>query len=179
MQLFETAIVVFKRVSAAYKHQKELTAVLDKYGHVLETIKVLAGSVRNEKALETANVSEPLTRLRELEGKLCSWLAKVEPGDKTALRLFAGQLVHGQADRKKLDDIMRDLYRVKHDLSLVISMHQVRVSHDISQAVSTKSSGAARSQKPKKSRRTDGEANATVPTGARTKGKDSDRIPRA
>lgn len=169
--------MVFNRVNKAYKRQKELTAVLDKYRLELERIRGLAESVRNEKALEEANVSGSLTRLKELEDKLCSWLAKVDPGDKNSLRRFADQLVRGQSDRKKLDDIMRDLDRVKCDLNLVIDMHQVRMSYNISQTVVTNSNGTVSVHQ--KGRSTAGRANVTVPTQARTNGKDIDRIPKA
>jgi hypothetical protein len=169
--------VVFKRINKAYKQQKELTPVLDKYRLELERIRDLYELVKNEKALEGANVSEPLTRLKQLEDKLCHWIAKVDPGDKNSLRRFADQLVSGQNDRKKLDGIMRDLDRVKDDLNLVIDVHQARMSYNISQAVVTNSNGTIKvSQKPKKSRNTAGGANITVPTQVRTNGKDIDRL---
>jgi hypothetical protein len=147
---------------------------LDKYRLELEEIRDLAESVRNVKSLEGADVSGPLTKLNELEGKLCGWLAKVDPGDKNSLRRFADQLVHGQADRKKLDDIMRDLYRVKHNLSHVTGIHHIKMSHKV---VVTKNNGATRSQKPKKSSSIAGESNVTVPTQMGTNSKGSDRIP--
>jgi hypothetical protein len=147
---------------------------LDKYRLELEEIRDLAESVRNVKSLEGADVSGPLTRLNELEGKLCGWLAKVDPGDKNSLRRFADQLVHGQADRKKVDDIMRDLYRVKHNLSHVIGIHHIKMSHKV--AV-TKTNRVVRSQKPEKNPSIAGESNVTVPTQAGTNSTGSDRIP--
>lgn len=139
VQLFETAIEIFIRIKKAYKRHKELASILEKYTHELKRIRDLAESVRTEKALEGAKVTDPLARLKELEQKLCKWLTKVDPGDKTSLRRFADQLVRGQDDRKKLDDIMHDLDRVKSDLNLVIEMHHARGLYKIRRAVSSKS----------------------------------------
>jgi hypothetical protein len=172
--------VIFKRVSKAYKQQKELTVFLDKHRLELERIRNLSESVRNEKALKGAKVSEPLTRLKQLEVELCGWLTKVDPRDRKSLRRFADQLLHGEGDRKKLDGIMKDLDRVKNDLTLVMNMHSARMSYNIRQAVVIKSNETVRvNQKSEKNGSTAGGANVTAPTQARTKSKDINRIPKA
>jgi len=89
----------------------------------------------------------------------------VDPSNKSSLRQFADQLVRGKEDRKKLDNIMANLDRVKKDLSLVIDMHQVKISYNISQAVGKKGKGTIRvDQKPKSSRSTASRVNVTAPT---------------
>jgi hypothetical protein len=172
--------VIFKRVSKAYKQQKGLTVLLDKHRLELERIRDLSESVRNEKALKGAKVSEPLTRLKQHEIELCGWLAKVDPGDKKSLRRFADQLVHGEGDRKKLDSIMKDLDRVKDDLTLVMNMHSVRMSYNIRQVVAINGNKTVRvNQKLEKNRSTAGGANVIASTQARTNSKDINRIPKA
>jgi hypothetical protein len=59
---------------------------LDKYRLELKGIRDLIESVKNEKALKAAKVSEQLTNLKRLKGKLCDWLIKVEPCNKKSLR---------------------------------------------------------------------------------------------
>jgi hypothetical protein len=176
--MFETVIEVLKRVIKAYKQHKGLADVLTKYRRELERVRDLSESVRNEKALKKAKVSEPLTRLKELEGKLCDWLANVDPGDKKSLRRFADQLSRGQDDRKKLDDIMKELDRIKSDLQLAINMHHTTMSHDIRKAVVPKSKNATRaSRKPEKNHSNAGESNLAVRTKVQTNSKDIDRGP--
>ena len=120
---------------------------MDKYRLELEGIRDLIESLKNDKALKAARVSEPLTNLKRLEVKLCDWLAEVEPGNKKSLRKFADQLIRGQDDRKNLDHIMTDLDRAKNNLHLAISMHQTTMIRD---AVKTKRTKITRaSQKAK------------------------------
>ncbi|KAF2847362.1 hypothetical protein T440DRAFT_471075 [Plenodomus tracheiphilus IPT5] len=169
VQLFETAIDIFKHIKTSYKRSKELTSILDKHGLELERIRDLSDSVRNEKALEGAKFSEPLARIKELEHKICKWLAKVDPGDKTSLRKFADQLVRGQDDRKKLDNIMQDLDRAKSDLSMIMAMHQAKVSYKISEAVIPRNNHAfALNQKSVKHRSAVRGTKTIVPSPARS-----------
>ena len=136
--------MVLKSISRAYKQQKGLTDFLDKYRLELEGIRDLIESLKNEKALKAAKLSEPLTKLKKLEVKLCDWLAKVDPGNKKALRQFADQLLRGQDDRKNLDHIMMDLDRAKNNLLLAISMHQTTMTQNIRDAVKTNSNKTTR-----------------------------------
>ncbi len=169
--------MILKSIRKAYKQHKGLTGFLFEYRLELERIQDLIESVKNEKALKGAKVSEPLTSLKHLEGKLCDWLAKVDPGDKKSLRQFADQLLRGQDDRKKLDHIMKDLDRAKNNLLLALSMHHSTVVHSIGQVVDTKSSKTIRlSQKVKTNRSTIGRANIIVPIVASTSSKDTNRI---
>lgn len=167
--------MILKSIRKAYKQHKGLTDFLVEYRRELEGIQDLIESVKNEKALKGAKVSEPLTSLKHLEGKLCDWLAKVDPGDKKSLRQFADQLLRGQDDRKKLDHIMKDLDRAKNNLLLALSMHHSTVVHSIGQAVDTKSNKTIRlSQNAKTNRSTTGRANIIVPTVASTDTQSSD-----
>ena len=176
-QMFETVIDILKRASKAYKQQKGLTVFLDEYRRELERIRDLSRSVKNEKAFKGAKVSEPLTRLEKLEEKLCKWLAKVDPGDKKALSQFADQLTRGKEDRKRLDEIMKDLDRVKRDLQLAINMHHTSLSHGIKKAIDTNSKNTIHvGPKPDKHRTIVGKSDKTVRPGSRDKGK-INRIP--
>jgi hypothetical protein len=169
--------VILKSISRAYKQQKGLTDFLDKFRLELEGIRDLIESVKNEKALKAAKVSEPLTNLKKLEGKLCNWLAEVEPGNKKSLRQFADQLIRGQDDRKKLDHIMKDLDRAKNNLLLAISMHQTTVTQNIRDAVNTKSNKTIRvSQKAKKTRGVSVRPNIMVLRRAKTNSKYINRV---
>ena len=168
-------IVILKRASEALKHKKGLIAFLDKHRRELESIRDLSESVRNEKAFKGAKVSELLTRLKTLEDELCAWLAKVDPRDKRSLRQFADQLICGPEDRKKLDDIMNDLDRVKRDLIIALNMHHTSLSHGIRKAMDTKSKNTIHiGPKPEKSRTIGGKSNFVV----RTKPPDKSKIHR-
>jgi len=131
VQLFETAIRLFKSVNEAYKRHKELTTVLSKYRLELERIRDLYESVKNEKGLKGPKVSDLLSRLKGLEVELCYWLAEVDPVDKKQVAAFAEQLIHGKESAKKLDHIMQELSKVKEDLLIAIGLHQTRMSYDI------------------------------------------------
>ncbi len=168
--------MILKSISRAYKQQKGHADFLEKYRHELEGIRDLIESIKNEKALKAAKVSEPLINLKKLEGKLCDWLAKVDPGNKKALRQFADQLIRGQDDRKKLDQIMKDLDRAKTNLLVAISMHQTTMTHNIRDVINTKSNKTVRvSQKAMKNPRVGVKPKIVVSRRATTSSKDPNR----
>jgi len=124
-------IRIFKSVNHAYKRHKELATLLDKYRLELERIRDLSESVKDQKAFKGAKISDPIARLENLELKLCSWLAEVDPGNKKSIQRFREQLLHGKDHRKKLDDIMNALDEVKTDLLLAINLHNTTMSYDM------------------------------------------------
>jgi hypothetical protein len=150
---------------------------LDKYRLELEDIRDLIESIKNLKALKAAIVSEPLTNLKKLEGKLCDWLAKVEPGNKKSLRQFSDQLIHGQDDRKKLDHIMKDLDRAKNNLLIALSMHQTTATLNIRDVVNTENTKPIRvSQKAKKHRNVITRQKIMASRRAKTNSKDINHV---
>lgn len=155
--MFETAIIIFKRINKAYKRQKELSTTVDGYRQVLESIRLLVEEVKNEKDLEGANVACALERLENLKVALSALVDKVDPRDKPSIHRFADQLVNGTKDRKELDKVMKGLEGVKVDLNSVIQLHQTRMLGQISRTMS------AKALKPKKGRSGTGAMEAVLP----------------
>lgn len=163
--MFETAIIIFKRINKAYKRQKELSTTVDGYRQVLESIRLLVEEVKNEKDLEGANVAGALEKLETLKIALSALVDKVDPGDRPSFYRFADQLVNGTKDRKELDKVMKGLEGVKLDLSSVIQLHQIRMLGQISRTVS------AQAPKPKKGRSGTGAVKAVLSVSGQPTGK--------
>jgi len=175
LQLFETAIVVFKHINRAYRRKKGIANLLEKYRKVLIKTRELAATVEEEKLLQGPKVSEILAELRELDNQLCKWLDNVDPHDRNSLRQVVDQLVRGSKDLKDLDIIMKDLDRVKVNFSLIVDMHLVKVTHTIKEAVVTdRSECVTVSQKPKKNCNTTTRVKASMPTQHRVNTEMSD-----
>lgn len=122
-QLLQAAIDIFKSFKQAYDRQQDQAEFLERYQLELLAIKEQVENVEKEKALQIASVIATLRRLKGPEERLVKWLQKeVDQGDKKAIRRFVDQLIHGTKGRKKLEDIMDELSRIKVDLITAISV---------------------------------------------------------
>ncbi|HEX3640685.1 MAG TPA: hypothetical protein VHV10_05290 [Ktedonobacteraceae bacterium] len=131
-------------------------------------VRELATTVEEEKVLQGPKVSEILAELKKLEIQLCKWLDNVDPRDKNSLRQVVDQLVSGSKDLEELDSIMKDLDRVKSNLSFTINMFLVRATHTIKEAVVASGTvDVTFGERPEKNRNTTRRANASMPTQKR------------
>lgn len=112
--------------------------------------------------MKEADVSKQLTKLREHADRLCNFLPKLDPRDKSPLRKFGEQLVRGQSDKKRLDEIMKNLDQAKDNLGLAMSLHQLKMTYKIQSVMEAK---------PIKRRTTTGGASIVLPTRANTMSK--------
>ncbi|KAI9690728.1 MAG: hypothetical protein M1820_009859 [Bogoriella megaspora] len=126
--LIETAFQIIKRLRQAYERQKESAALLDSLSEEILSIGKIVSIVEDEDALQTANVSAVLIKLRMTEDNLVNWLKKADPGKKGLMRQSLYQLVHGSKEYKILGEIKDELTRVKSDLSITIQVAHVGVT---------------------------------------------------
>ncbi|KAF1813836.1 hypothetical protein P152DRAFT_472644 [Eremomyces bilateralis CBS 781.70] len=126
-QLLEAAIEVFKSFKQAYDRQQDQAEFLQRNQLELLAIKERIEDVQKVEALQTASVTATLLRLKGPEERLVKWLQKVDRGDKKAIRRFVDQLIHGTKDRKKLEEIMSELDRMKIDLIAAISVAHINI----------------------------------------------------
>ncbi|KAI9657107.1 MAG: hypothetical protein M1821_003273 [Bathelium mastoideum] len=134
-QLLETAIRLINRLRKAYERQKDLAGVLDSHLQELSSIRTITKIIEDETALQTANVSATLERLKSTENTMIAWLRSVDPGKKGSIQQFSHQLVHGSKDLRNLADIMNDLLRVKADLCMNIHVAHVGVTRTVGNIV--------------------------------------------
>jgi hypothetical protein len=119
-QGLEATIEIVKRFKKAYDRNQEQAGFLDRYRLELLAIKEQVGKIEKDKALATSAVLTTVFRLKEPVERLAKWLTKVDRrGQKSG---FLNQLVNGNTERKKLEEILGDMARIKPDLSQAITV---------------------------------------------------------
>jgi hypothetical protein len=135
-----------RHIIETYERQKEQSDFLNRYRVELLSVKEQIERIKNEKSLATSPVIAALLRLEGPEERLFKWLTKVDLSGKKAVRRFVEQLVLGNAQRKRLEEILGELTRVKLDLILAINITNAERVKKIEEAViskRTKRSGMA------------------------------------
>jgi hypothetical protein len=118
-QGLEAALEIIKRFKKAYERNQEQPEFLDRLRLELLNLNEQIDKIKKDKALGTSDVLATVERLKGPQERLVKWLKKVDrPGQKAG---FINQLVNGNAERKKLEEILVDLTRVKVDIGLAIN----------------------------------------------------------
>jgi hypothetical protein len=143
-QLLDGAIEIIKALKKAYDRQQNHENFLEKYRLELVAIREGIQMVEDEKGLATPQVIKALKRLEEPEKELLEWLRKVDRSNKKAVRRFVDQLIHGKADRKRLDEILAELNLANMKLNIAINVASAGRTHRIEKMVTADNAIASR-----------------------------------
>jgi len=144
VQLIDGAIEIIKAFKKAYDRQQNHENFLEKYRLELVAIRESIQMVEGEKGLATPQVLKALKRLEEPEKELLEWLRKVDRSNKKAVRRFVDQLIHGKADRKRLDEILAELNLANMKLNIAINVASAGRTHRIEKMVTADNAIASR-----------------------------------
>lgn len=135
--LLEIAIRIVGRLRKAAERLQDLSAVLDKHMIELASLKSMIQTVEDEDDLQTAHVRLELDKIRDIGEALVLCLRGIEKigKNKSSVRQFAHQLIHGSREEQKLKSLMDDLKRGKFDLFFRIQVASVGVIRIVGDAV--------------------------------------------
>ncbi|KAF1979582.1 hypothetical protein BU23DRAFT_100983 [Bimuria novae-zelandiae CBS 107.79] len=130
-QLAEQAFGIFSHIRRAYLRQKDLLAVIERHENELNSVESVLGVLKNEKDFHTTRIAKEVRRLKEVQDRLNKLLIQLDPKPRGKISQFTRQLVHGDANEKKLDRIMVELGQVKTSVLLCMQVTTVGVMRNV------------------------------------------------
>jgi hypothetical protein len=118
-----------------WENQKLHEEILKSKLRELESTRKTIDVVRGEGAVQTHNVAATLDKLGGIEQNLHEWLKRADRSGQNSIQRFKTEALHGSTEKNTLEEIMKELARVKTDLVVSIQIAHVALTKKVSDSL--------------------------------------------